>query len=271
MSKCHGERDRRVRRVHDPIDPVASFRLDGRTAIVTGASSGLGARMARVLDAAGATVVLAARREQRLEEVAARLTGRPVIVGCDVTDDGSVGAMIERAVDVTGRLDVVVNNAGVSSNVFAIDEDPDELRSTLAVNLVAPFVVAQRAARHMQANGGGVIVNVASMIALVGSGATPAAYAASKGGLVAMTRELAAQWARHGIRVNALCPGYFRSEMTSGAFDDPRFMAWLERKTPMRRPGADHELDGALLFLASDASSFVTGQAVVVDGGWTAI
>lgn len=255
------------------LDPLSSFRLDGRVAIVTGASSGLGSRFARVLSAAGASVVIAARREERLRALAGEL-GDAYVHVCDLSVDGATTALVRSAVDRYGHVDVLVNNAGSSEPVPALDETTDHFTAALRVNLIAPFELARDAARVMIASGrGGAIVNVASIWGLVGVGQIPeAGYAASKGGLVSMTRELAAQWARQGVRVNCLAPGWFRSEMTEGRmFGDERSEKWMRQRTPMGRGGAAHELDGALLFLAGDAGSFVTGQVVAVDGGWTAI
>ena len=255
------------------LDPFAPFRLDDKVAIVTGASGGLGARFARVLDAAGAKVVLAARRVERLEALALELCNAHVI-GCDLSLDGAPESLVAATLAHYDRVDVLVNNAGTSTPTPAFEETTEKFASTLRVNLVAPFALARECARAMVAmETGGTIVNVASIWGLVGVGQIPeAGYAASKGGLVNLTRELAAQWARRGVRVNCLAPGWFRSEMTEGLmFGDENAERWMRQRTPMGRGGEEHELDGALLYLASAASSFVTGQVVCVDGGWTSI
>jgi NAD(P)-dependent dehydrogenase (short-subunit alcohol dehydrogenase family) len=256
-----------------PVDPLAAFRLDGKVAIVTGASAGLGARFARVLDAAGARVVLAARRAERLDALAADLRDAHV-VACDLAEDGAPSALVAAALAHFGQVDVLVNNAGRSEPTPAFDETTDHFAATLRVNLVAPFELARECARAMSiTETGGAVVNVASIWGLVGVGQIPeAGYAASKGGLVNLTRELAAQWARKGVRVNCLAPGWFRTEMTDGLmFGDERSERWMKQRTPMGRGGSEEELDGALLFLASPASSFMTGQILCIDGGWTCV
>lgn len=256
----------------DTDDPTRRFRLDGAVAVVTGASSGLGARFARVLHGAGATVVVAARRVDRLHALAAELPGT-VAVACDVTVEADVERLVATALDAGGRLDVVVNNAGVTDPRPAEQETPEAFRRIVDVNLHGAYAVCHHAAGPMLAAGHGSIVNVASVLGVVGVGQIPqASYAASKGAVVNLTRELAAQWARRGVRVNALAPGWFRSEMTEEMFTTPDGgLDWVRRKAPMGRAGDEHELDGALLFLASGASTYVTGQVLCVDGGWTAV
>jgi hypothetical protein len=255
------------------LDPLTPFRLDGRVALVTGASGGLGARFARVLDGAGARVALVARRADRLTALAAELRDAHAIP-CDLADPEAPRAVVDAVLEHYGRVDVVVNNAGVQHTAPATDVPMEEFRRVLALNLTAPFEIAREAARAMHAQGaGGTIVNIASIWGLVGVGVIQdAGYAASKGALVNLTRQLAAEWGRTGVRVNAIAPAWFRSEMTEGSmFGDDSAEAWIRRSTPMGRAGDAHELDGALLFLASDASSYVTGVTLPVDGGWTAV
>ncbi|NYI75557.1 SDR family NAD(P)-dependent oxidoreductase [Nocardioides panzhihuensis] len=245
------------------------FDVSGRVAIVTGASSGLGRQFARVLHAAGARVIAVARREDRLAELAAECPGVVPHV-LDVTDEDGCKSLTDRVVADHGSIDVLVNNAGLGSNDTALDEDLDNFRYVLEVNLVSVYNLARLAARPMVEAGRGSIINTASIFGLRSSYPLPNAnYAASKAGVVNLTRDLAGQWGRHGVRVNAIAPGYFSSEMADPLFADERGLQRVLRGTPMRRIGEEHELDGALVFLASDASSFVTGHTLVVDGGWS--
>jgi NAD(P)-dependent dehydrogenase (short-subunit alcohol dehydrogenase family) len=253
------------------VDPTQAFRLDGRNALVTGASSGLGARFARVMTAAGARVAVVARRADRLADLAAELPGG-LAVPADVTVPEQAEGAVSSVLAEFGGIDILVNNAGIADVVAAEDETLEQFRHTIDVNLIAAFHLSQLVGRHMLGRGSGSIINVASMLGLVSAGQIPqAGYHASKAGLINLSRDLAAQWGRRGIRVNALCPGWFASEMTADMFANEQSQAWIRRKTILGRPGAEEELDGALLWLASDASAYVTGLALPVDGGYTAL
>ena len=246
--------------------------LTSKTAIVTGASSGLGEEFARALSAEGANVVLAARRADRLESLAADLTskgGQALAVACDVTDPAAVAAMVAQAAQRFGTLDVLVNTAGVAADGgFAPEKVPPAMfEQTIRVNLIGLWYCCQQVAQHMLAQGHGSIINIASVAGTGGIRDFPPAYQASKAGVINLTRSLACSWGDRGVRVNALAPGWFQSEMTDAIFSIPGFKEWAAGAAPMGRIGNPKELDGALLFLASDASSFVTGQTLVVDGG----
>ena len=249
---------------------AALFDLSGRVALVTGASSGLGAGFARTLAAAGATVYAAARRVERLEQLAHDVAGVVPVV-CDVTRAGDRAALVERAMSESGRIDVLVNNAGRPGPPTAEDDTEEVFDALLALNLTAGFHLAVTVASAVEADAGVSIVNIASVVGLVSTAPIGgASYAASKAGVIGLTRELAGQWGRRGIRVNALVPGWFDTEMTDGLFSNEKSAGWVRRNTMLGRGGREGEVDGALLFLASDASSYVTGQVLVVDGGWTA-
>jgi NAD(P)-dependent dehydrogenase (short-subunit alcohol dehydrogenase family) len=243
--------------------------LSNRVAIVTGASSGLGARFASVLAGAGAEVVVSARRLDRLEELG---ESKPAIhpVQADVTVEKDRRRLVATTLERFGRVDVLVNNAGMSSGGPEGQAKLEVFRSVLTLNLEAVFALSQTVAEHMRAQGSGSIVNISSMFSLVASVPVPdAAYVASKSALNGLTRELATQWGVDGVRVNAIAPGWFLTEMTTELFEDEKTQRWLARQLPLGRPGQIDELDGVLLFLASDASSYCTGQVIAVDGGYT--
>jgi NAD(P)-dependent dehydrogenase (short-subunit alcohol dehydrogenase family) len=253
------------------------FALDGRTVIVTGASFGLGDRFARVLHAAGANVVVTARRGDRLDALATELNGQRTgdpsvhVVAADVAVESDREAIVAGTLETFGRIDVLVNNAGVGGKVAIEDESLDVFRRAMEINVTAVWHLAKLSAPSMIEAGRGSIINVASMLGHVASSPVKQAhYSASKGAVVNLTRELAVQWARKGITVNSLCPGWFRSEMTDGMDTDEGSRRFVQANTPIPRMGEPHELDGALLLLAGDAGTFITGQSLIVDGGWTA-
>jgi NAD(P)-dependent dehydrogenase (short-subunit alcohol dehydrogenase family) len=243
------------------------FRLDGRVAIVTGASSGLGAAFALGLAEAGADVAVCARRVERLEETAAavRALGRRCLaVPADVAKPEDCSRVVEQTVAELGRVDVLVNNAGVGTAVPATRETPEQFRQVIDVNLNGSYWMAQACARAM--SDGGSIVNIGSVLGSTTAGLPQAAYSASKAAIIGLTRDLAQQWTgRKGIRVNALAPGFFPSEMTD-QYPDGYLESQMAR-VPAGRPGDPAELTAALLFLAGDASSYITGIVLPVDGG----
>ncbi len=253
----------------EPRTVLDRFRLDGRVAVVTGASSGLGVAFAQGLAEAGADVVLGARRADRLAETARLVerTGRRALaVPTDVADPESCTHLVTRAVEELGRVDVLVNNAGVGTAVPATRETPAQFRAVVDVNLHGCYWMAQACGRVMEP--GSNIVNISSVLGLTTAGLPQAAYAASKAGLIGLTRDLAQQWTgRKGIRVNAIAPGFFASEMTeqypAGYLDAQR------PRIPAGRQGDPAELAAAAVFLASEAAGYVTGQTLVVDGGLT--
>ena len=248
---------------------LSLFSLEGKVALVTGASSGLGVAFARSLAEAGADVVLAARRVDRLKETEAMVEGlgrRALSVQTDVADPAACTVAVKAAVDAFGAVDILVNNAGVGTAVPATRETPAQFRSVIDVNLNGCYWMAQACGRVMQP--GSSIINVSSILGLTTGGLPQAAYAASKAGLLGLTRDLASQWTgRKGIRVNALAPGFFASEMTDEL--PPGYMDHVLQRAPSGRIGDPAELGASVVFLASPASGYITGQVLVVDGGLT--
>jgi NAD(P)-dependent dehydrogenase (short-subunit alcohol dehydrogenase family) len=246
------------------------FELDGRVAIVTGASAGLGDAVARALASAGARVAVVARRKDRLTALADEISG--AAVACDLGDTDRVTDVVPQVVDLLGPPDILVNAAGnIFSSEPAEKESVDDIRRTLDLNLIAPFRLSQDCFPYMLDAGGGAIVHVSSISGRVGIPGIPqASYAASKMGLSGLTAELAVQWARHSIRVNTVAPGFFRSEITNELYDTERSANYLRRNTPLPIEGTADDVVGSVLWLVSDAGRYVTGQTIVVDGGWTA-
>ncbi len=243
------------------------FRLDDRVAIVTGASSGLGVAFAKALAEAGADVALGARRVEKLEETKQLVeqAGRKAIaVATDVSKPEDCQALVDAAMEAFGRVDVLVNNAGVGTAYPATREDPDEFRKVIDINLNGSYWMAQACGRAMK--DGGSIINIGSVLGSTTAGLPQAAYGASKAAIIGLTRDLAQQWTgRKGIRVNALAPGFFESEMTEQYPDG--YLEMMMVRVPSGRKGEAVELAAAAIFLASDASSYITGALLPVDGG----
>jgi NAD(P)-dependent dehydrogenase (short-subunit alcohol dehydrogenase family) len=258
MASTHKERTMSI---------VDRFRLDGKVAIVTGASSGLGVAFAEGLAEAGADVALGARRTDRLADTAALVEGagrRAIAVGTDVSRPEDCQRLVDETMAAFGKVDILVNNAGLGTAHPATRETPEQFRAVIEVNLNGSYWMAQSCGRVMRP--GSSIVNIGSILGLTTAGLPQAAYAASKAGIIGLTRDLAQQWTgRKGIRVNALAPGFFASEMTDQY--PPGYIEEQLERAPMDRPGEADELCAALIFLASDAASYITGVVLPVDGG----
>lgn len=251
------------------------FDLKGKVAIVTGASSGLGVQFAKALAGEGAHVVVVARRMEKLEVVKKEIEGmgrKSIAIQCDVNKEEEIKKVVEKTIQEFGRVDIVVNNAGVSSISPAEDMTETQWDQVVDTNLKSVFMFSKHVAPQMIKQKYGKIINISSMFGLVGNTAFPVVnYHASKSGVVGLTKALAAEWAKHNITVNAIGPGFFESEMTATAIHTPEFEGYVKMSCPMQRIGKAGELNGVLIYLASDASSYTTGQTIAVDGGWTAI
>jgi NAD(P)-dependent dehydrogenase (short-subunit alcohol dehydrogenase family) len=253
---------------------VNLFDLSGKTAIVTGGGKGIGRQMAEGLAEAGANVVLCARKAERCEQAAAELEQvgvRSLGLGCDVRDPGQVQAVVARTVADFGGVDILVNNAGTVWGAPPEDMPLEGWQKVVDVNLTGVFLFSQAAGRSMIERGGGSIVNIASVAGLHGAPpeiVSTVVYHATKGGVIAFTRDLAWKWASHGIRVNAIAPGWFPSDMANFVLEHAGDE--LVRRVPLRRFGGAEDLKGPVVFLASDAAAYVTGHTLVVDGGQSA-
>ncbi len=249
------------------------FDLTGRVAIISGGSMGLGRQMAEGLAEMGANLVLCARKKERCEEAAESLRSlgvQTLALGCDVKDKAAIQQVVDATLAKFGRIDVLINNAGVSWGAPVEDMTLDQWDKVLSTNLTGTFLCCQAAGKAMVAQRSGKIINIASVAGLGGASAELQAigYHASKGGVIAFTKDLACKWAPHGIQVNAIAPGWFPTHMSEWIIEHRKDS--LLEKIPLGRFGADHDLKGAAVFLASDASAYVTGHVLVVDGGQTA-
>ncbi len=252
---------------------MPAFDLRGKVIIVTGASRGLGKAMATALAEAGATVVLVARNQSALQQSAKDIegiVGRRALTGlCDVTDEDQVTALVEQVAAECGTIDVVVNNAGIAWERSVFEMSTREFRDTLEVNVVGSFIMAQKAGRHMMSQRRGKIINIGSVDGLVGA-PNLVHYCTSKGGVIQLTRALAAEWAKYNIQVNCLCPGYFLTDINSERMADAKVRDKVLARIPLRRFGRPEELGPSIVYLASSATDYMTGQVVVLDGGESA-
>lgn len=252
---------------------TSPFDLSGRIALVTGSSRGIGLALARALGEAGAVVVMNARDESALEAAETSLRGEGLTVHCrpfDVCDVDAVSAAIESIEGEIGPVDILVNNAGLQIRGAMLDYDVDDFRRVVEVNLVAAFTVGKAVAARMAPRRRGKIINICSVMSKVAR-PTVTAYTSTKGALKMLTQGMCAELGPLGIQVNAIGPGYFATELTSALVADEEFSTWVARRTPAGRWGQVDELGGAIVFLASDASSYVNGQVLYVDGGMTAV
>lgn len=253
------------------------FDLKGQVAIVTGCSTGLGVQMAKALANQGANIVPVARRQEKIEAVAKELTEEYGVetlpIRCDITDTDAVEALVDKVLEKFGRIDIVINNAGTGAVAPAEDITDDQFSSEINIDLFGTFKVARAAAKKAMIPAGyGRIINIASMYGLVGNKIAPASpYHAAKGGVVNLTRALAAEWGKLGITVNAICPGYFWTPLTKETLDSEWFKEYAKASIPMERYGKEGELDTTALFLASKASGYVNGVMIPVDGGYTCV
>lgn len=253
------------------------FDFTGLVAVITGASSGLGVQFAKALAAQGADLALLARRKEKLDVVAAEIQDefgvRVIGVPCDITDLHQVQQAVVAVGEEFGRADILINNAGAGGVVPALDMTDEQWDADIRLDLTATFRVTREfmngLIRHSDF---GRVINIASMYGLVGNTAMPSsAYHAAKGGVINLTRALAAEWAKAHVTVNCICPGYFETELTAESLETPQFQAHLKRSVPLGRYGRAGELNTALLFFASRASGYVTGQVLAVDGGYTCV
>ncbi len=251
------------------------FDLSGKVALVTGCSTGLGVQMAKALASQGASIIALARRQELIDQVAQDIRNEfdvdALAIKCDITDTAQVEAAIDKALEHFGRIDILINNAGTGAVAPAEDITDEQFSNELNIDLFGTFKVARAVAKKAMIPAKyGRIINIASLYGLVGNKQAPASpYHAAKGGVVNLTRALACEWGKHNITVNAICPGYFYTPLTKDTLDTEEFQAYAKGAIPMERYGVEGELDSTAIFLASPASSYVTGVMVPVDGGYT--
>jgi len=254
------------------MDSLSMFSLAGKRALVTGSSRGIGFAIAGALAGAGADIILNSRDTETLGAAAASLAeggARARAVAFDVTSADSINEAVDHIEREVGPIDILVNNAGMQHRAPLEDFPEDKFERIMSTNVSSVFLVGQAVAKRMIPRGAGKIINICSLMSTVAR-ASIAPYAASKAAVANLTRGMATEWARHGLNINGIAPGYFRTPLNEALFKDPEFTAWVEKRTPMGRSGEVAELGGAAIFLASDAASFVNGHILYVDGGVTA-
>lgn len=251
------------------------FDLTGKVAVVTGASSGLGVQFAKALARQGADLALVARRMEKLEKVKAEIEAigvRCLAVKCDVTSSAQIANAVSQIVEHFGKIDILLNNAGIALSGPAEEQTDETWEAMMATNVNSVYYFSREAGKVMIEHNYGKIVNIGSIHSSVAMPGLPiSAYCTTKGAVLMMTKEMANEWAKYNITVNAIGPAYFPSEMTDEVLSDEGFMQLVRHSCPMGRPGREGELDGAVVYFASDASSYTTGQLLSVDGGWTTI
>lgn len=253
------------------------FDLTGKIAIVTGASSGLGIQFANALADQGASIAIAARRKDRLDALAKQLNDRGkrcIAIQCDVSKEEDIIKAVEQVIKHYGRIDILINNSGTANAFKAEEQSTEEWKRIIDVNLTGVYLFAREVGKVMIAQKYGKIINIGSIhsnLAISSAIHSISAYCASKGGVQMLTKSLAAEWAKYNITVNAIAPAYFPSEMTADAAGSKEFEQFIQFRCPMGRMGKDGELNGAVIYFASDASSYTTGQTLNIDGGWNTI
>jgi len=246
------------------------FSLKGKVSLVTGASRGLGRGYALTLAKAGSNLILISRSKKELQSLKEELTvtgTKMLILNGDLTHFKEIPGLVQRSIEQFGKIDLLVNNAGMNIRKSILDLTEEDLRRVIDLNLMSVFLMSQHVGRQMIKQGGGKIINIASLTSFIGL-PNISIYGASKGGIVSLTKAFAMEWAKYRVNVNAIAPGYFKTELTSALFRDKEKVNWLLSRIPIGRTGVPEDLSGALLFLASSASDYVTGQVIAVDGGW---
>jgi len=246
------------------------FSLKGKVSLVTGASKGLGRGYALTLAHAGSDLILISRSKKELESLKEELASKKVkvlILPRDLSNFKEIPELVQRSIEQFGKIDILVNNAGINIRKPILDLTEEDLKQVIDLNLMTVFLMSQHVGKQMIKQGGGKIINIASLTSFIGL-PNISIYGASKGGILSLTKSFAVEWAKYRINVNAIAPGYFKTELTSALFRDKRKVNWLLSRIPIGRTGVSEDLSGALLFLASSASDYVTGQVIAVDGGW---